>query len=88
MDQESKPASQAAKHVQLVPWIGLLLGPMLCGVCLWLLPTEYTSVSADAAAAETEFSWAGRATLAVMVWMGVWWWTGRTHQGLIRTPRR
>ncbi|MEM8733255.1 MAG: SLC13 family permease [Planctomycetota bacterium] len=27
------------------------------------------------AAATSEFSWAGRATLAVMVWMGIWWLT-------------
>lgn len=27
----------------------------------------------------TEFSWAGRATLAVMVWMGIWWLSEAIH---------
>lgn len=31
---------------------------------------------------ESEFSWAGRATLAVMVWMGVWWLCEAIHISL------
>lgn len=33
------------------------------------------SMDGAAKSAVAEFSWAGRATLAVMVWMGIWWLT-------------
>ncbi len=52
-------------------WVGLLLGPALCSVTLWLLPHEFV----DSFGVNSEFTWAGRATLAVMIWMGVWWLT-------------
>jgi sodium-dependent dicarboxylate transporter 2/3/5 len=73
---------------RLVQWIGFVLGPLLACVCLMTLPDRYPSASEAATSLVTEvateaalpvpmaeFSWAGRATLAVMVWMGVWWLT-------------
>ena len=71
-----------------VRWLGLFLGPLLCCLCLYFLPTEYTTSQAPSAAEQVgatapssivEFSWAGRATLAVMLWMGVWWLTEPIH---------
>ncbi len=38
---------------------------------LLLLPTEYTNELNQ----PVEFSWAGRATLAMLIWMAVWWLT-------------
>ncbi|MCA9130113.1 MAG: DASS family sodium-coupled anion symporter [Planctomycetales bacterium] len=52
-------------------WSGLLLGPLLAVVVVACLPTQY----ADAAGVTRPFDWAGRATLGVMVWMGIWWLT-------------
>ncbi len=52
-------------------WSGLLLGPLLAIVAVACLPTQFT----DAAGVTHAFEWAGRATLGVMVWMGVWWLT-------------
>lgn len=70
-------------------WIGLALGPLLCMLCLWALPAQYdvpldTGVTSTAGAdgidtEVAEFSWAGRATLGIMVWMGVWWLTEAIH---------
>ncbi len=78
-------------------WCGLAMGPILCGLCLWLLPTHYQSTRATESAESAvessppsdgtsappgnaedlnvPFLWEGRATLAVMIWMGVWWLT-------------
>ncbi len=84
--------SSRKRHIQ---WLGFFLGPLLAGLCLWCLPTEYTiggavaieaaenvdsppaeaNSTASALPRSQEFSWAGRVTLAVMVWMGVWWLT-------------
>lgn len=55
----------------LLQWSGLVLGPALCIVTLWLLPTQFLNADKQ----NVEFLWAGRATLAVMIWMGVWWLT-------------
>lgn len=52
-------------------WMGLITGPLLCAVTLGLLPHAFV----NSAGTMTEFTWAGRATLAVMIWMGVWWLT-------------
>lgn len=54
-----------------VQWAGLLGGPTLALVCYFSLPHEYV----NAAGATVAFSSAGRATLAVMAWMAVWWLT-------------
>ncbi|MEM7349168.1 MAG: SLC13 family permease [Acidobacteriota bacterium] len=52
-------------------WIGLAAGPALAAILAWLLPASYR----DASGALVELSDAGRATLAVMAWMAVWWLT-------------
>lgn len=49
----------------------MLLGPFLAGVALFWLPTEFV----DASGVTHAFHWAGRTTLAVMIWMGIWWLT-------------
>ena len=50
---------------------GLVGGPLLAIGMLWLLPATFQ----DASGAELEFEPAGRATLAVLVWMAIWWLT-------------
>lgn len=60
-----------SKQKIAIQWFGFFLGPALAIACLWFLPSQFES----AQSVTTEFSWAGRATLAVMVWMGVWWLT-------------
>lgn len=52
-------------------WLGLIAGPVLCCVTLGVLPHEYLAGDGNL----SPFSWAGRATLAVMIWMAVWWLT-------------
>ncbi len=51
--------------------VGLLAGPLWAALSFGWLPIEY----ADAAGQPVAFSLAGRATLAVMIWMAVWWLT-------------
>lgn len=67
------PGKSSEKHPrkQLLQWVGGLLGPCLASVALLWLPTEFV----DAGGITHPFNWAGRATLAVMIWMGVWWLT-------------
>ena len=55
----------------IIRWAGLFAGPVLAGVCYWLLPGEYE----DATGTVVPFTAAGRATLAVMLWMALWWLT-------------
>jgi sodium-dependent dicarboxylate transporter 2/3/5 len=55
----------------LVQWTGLCFGPVLAAITYSLLPDEFN----DKAGELTVFTHAGRATLAVMVWMAVWWLT-------------
>ena len=50
---------------------GLVAGPLLALVCYVLLPTEF----ADGAGKVVPFPHPGRATLAMLVWMAVWWMT-------------
>ncbi len=71
----------------IVQWSGLIGGPALALLVWWLLPTEFESVKRVAqkladgteavkyVEAAREFTAAGRATLAMMVWMAVWWLT-------------
>src|SRR5262245_34965256 len=54
--------------------IGLVGGPVLGLVCYWLLPPQYATGSGE----WKEFTHAGRATLAVTVWMAGWWLTEAT----------
>ncbi len=55
----------------IAQWIGLLGGPVLAVIVYALLPASY----ADAAGEMVAFNTAGRATLAVMTLMAVWWLT-------------
>ncbi|MCA9131535.1 MAG: SLC13/DASS family transporter [Planctomycetales bacterium] len=68
---DSKPTAKAYLH-----WTGLVLGPLLCALALAILPTHFQLAGSSEL---SEFSWAGRATLAVMIWMGVWWLTEAVH---------
>jgi sodium-dependent dicarboxylate transporter 2/3/5 len=63
--------SQESSNSHWMQWTGLIAGPLLCGLTMWVLPQQF--VAADGGS--VPFSWAGRATLAVMIWMGVWWLT-------------
>ena len=49
----------------------LIAGPVLGLIAYYLLPTEYVNPAGEIAA----FGHAGRACLAVTVWMAVWWFT-------------
>jgi sodium-dependent dicarboxylate transporter 2/3/5 len=51
--------------------IGLLAGPAAALLLYFALPAEF----ADAAGRAVTFSHAGRATLAMMAWMAIWWMT-------------
>ena len=51
--------------------LALILGPLLGLLTYYLLPHEYVDVSGSV----VEFGHAGRACLAVTVWMAVWWFT-------------
>lgn len=68
-----------SKNRLLIQWCGLFLGPALAIVCLMYLPSQFETAqsvgSVNGGDTTAEFSWAGRSTLAVMVWMGIWWLT-------------
>ncbi|MCO5109059.1 MAG: DASS family sodium-coupled anion symporter [Burkholderiaceae bacterium] len=49
----------------------LLAGPLAFAIVLWLLPGQYTAADGSTATLAA----AGRATLAMMAWMAVWWLT-------------
>jgi sodium-dependent dicarboxylate transporter 2/3/5 len=55
----------------LVQWIGLIAGPVLALLVYVLLPEQYTGVEGDT----MSLTHGGRATLAVMAWMAMWWLT-------------
>ncbi len=54
-----------------IKWAGLIAGPLLCWMTLSFLPHQFD----NADGVSTPFTWAGRATLGAMIWMGVWWLT-------------
>jgi len=54
-----------------VQWSGLLGGPLLAVIVGFSLPEVYKGVQGQ----EVAFTAAGRATLAMMVWMATWWLT-------------
>ncbi len=60
--------SRAALRVRR---FGLLAGPTVALLLYFALPPEYV----DAAGKTVAFTHAGRATLAMMAWMAVWWMT-------------
>jgi di/tricarboxylate transporter len=55
----------------MVKRIGLFGGPLLGLLCYYLLPSHYSTNPSE----WVEFTPAGRATLALMVWMAGWWLT-------------
>jgi sodium-dependent dicarboxylate transporter 2/3/5 len=59
----------------LVRWIGLVGGPVLALVCFRLVPETRLPRTVDGVTTELAFGAAGRATLALMVWMAAWWLT-------------
>jgi sodium-dependent dicarboxylate transporter 2/3/5 len=63
------PAQTRAQRA--VHWIGLGAGPLLAALVYLVLPEEFR----DPDGRLVPFTTAGRATLAVMVWMGTWWLT-------------
>ncbi len=69
-DQHPAPQDSPAA-ARLISRIGLAAGPMAALVLYLLLPEQY----ADAAGKAAAFTDAGRATLAMLVWMAVWWMT-------------
>lgn len=68
MTESVHPPSRARRVVR---WIGLLGGPLLALAAYAALPETYV----DAAGARVALPPAGRATLALMAWMGTWWLT-------------
>ena len=52
-------------------WSGLIGGPLLALLVAMLLPDSYAGVTGK----DVAFSAAGKATLAMMVWMAIWWLT-------------
>jgi sodium-dependent dicarboxylate transporter 2/3/5 len=55
----------------MVKRIGLFGGPVLGLLCYYMLPAYYSTGPGE----WVEFTYAGRATLGLMVWMATWWLT-------------
>lgn len=55
----------------IIKWSGLLAGPLLALLAYFFLPQAYEGSEGKM----VEFTAAGRATLALMIWMAVWWLT-------------
>lgn len=62
------PSGGVVQHVQRA---GLLLGPLLATLCYALLPDTYTNARGE----HVLLGHAARATLAMMIWMALWWMT-------------
>jgi solute carrier family 13 (sodium-dependent dicarboxylate transporter), member 2/3/5 len=62
-------AAGAPRPTRVVSRIGLAFGPIVALAIYLLLPEQY----ADATGNVVAFTHAGRATLAILVWMAVWW---------------
>ena len=58
-------------NAAMIRRIGLVAGPVLALVCYFALPTEFT----DGTGKIVPFLHPGRATLAMLVWMALWWMT-------------
>jgi len=71
-DREADPGPPALTRARrIVQWTGLVGGPLAALALFLLLPDSYLSAAGEPVA----FSAAGRATLGVMAWMGMWWLT-------------
>ena len=55
--------------------IWLILGPIMAIVVFWLLPDQYVASNAEV----TLLSFSGKATMALLVWMAIWWLSEATH---------
>ncbi len=55
----------------IVQWTGLILAPLAAATLYLVLPDTYV----DATGSEVPFTHAGQATLAIMLWMALWWLT-------------
>ena len=60
-----------SKLYAIVRWTGLIIGPLAAIIVYWALPTEYLRQDG----LPVPLTPAGRATMAVMVWMAIWWLT-------------
>ncbi|MDG2382323.1 MAG: DASS family sodium-coupled anion symporter [Pirellulaceae bacterium] len=72
---EELTVQKARSYRRYLQAAGLIAGPIMAGVCFFLLPLTYVDLKGNI----VEFSVAGRATLAAMVWMATWWLTESTH---------
>ncbi|MCH8823591.1 MAG: DASS family sodium-coupled anion symporter [Planctomycetes bacterium] len=54
-----------------IHWAGFIAGPVLALTCYALLPDQFTNAAGETVA----LAHAGQITLAVMVWMAIWWLT-------------
>jgi len=70
---ESSPAVEPGgdSYRSVLQWLGLLAGPALAVICFLWLPHAYENPAGEV----IEFSLSGRATLAILVWMALWWLT-------------
>jgi len=55
--------------------IWLILGPIMALLVYWWLPDQYVASNGEA----TIFTHTAKATLALLVWMAIWWLTEATH---------
>jgi sodium-dependent dicarboxylate transporter 2/3/5 len=58
-------------NLAMIRSAGLVAGPVLALACYFALPTEF----ADGTGKIVPFLHPGRATLAMLVWMAIWWMT-------------
>jgi len=72
---QSIASMEAAGEPRSFHWIGFVAGPIAAIVVLIALPDRFL----DSAGIIVEFSWAGRATLASMTWMAIWWLSEPVH---------
>jgi sodium-dependent dicarboxylate transporter 2/3/5 len=67
----SDAAADGGDLLRQVRRVGLVAGPVLALVCYLALPTEFI----DGSGKVVPFLHPGRATLAMLVWMALWWMT-------------
>lgn len=71
MSRRSYTPVESLKLKTTIQWIGLVAGPLIALLLYSQLPHAYPSGTGEVVA----FSNAGRATLALAVWMAIWWMT-------------
>ncbi len=73
----TNPQSPAAASTRLFAWVqpgGLAAGPVVAAVLMTTLSGRYVDMGGEPAI----LTYAGRATLATMAWMSIWWFTEAT----------